>query len=78
MQMAIVMMKTIWLLAIGMEETAVTMTYLIMTFFAQNANALVPMLTLNCLISQLPYFLPILRIRNNQGVSKFFYIYYAF
>jgi hypothetical protein len=33
-EMAIVMMKTIWLLAIGMEETAVTMTYLIMTFFA--------------------------------------------
>jgi hypothetical protein len=40
-------MKTIWLPAIGMEETAVTTTYLIMTFFAQYANALIPLKSLS-------------------------------
>ena len=48
--MAIVMMETIILPAIMMEETAVTTTYLIMTFIAQYANALIP---LNRLISQI-------------------------
>ena len=49
-EMAIVMMETIILPAIMMEETAVTTTYLITTFIAQYANALIP---LNRLISQI-------------------------